>query len=79
MKRVSFKNEIHIVYYIDSEYDEELYKDARNGQEWINHALDRSRFKKRINDCKALLNKILSIDHRQNVVNSFPWNMNVSK
>ena len=67
MKNVSFKRSLCVVHYIDLKYESEMYKEARNGQVWINHAIDRCRFKNRINTCKNVIDKILADDHRSAV------------
>lgn len=63
MKKVCF-NDLVDVCNIDLEYDSVVYQRARSGQEWVNCAVDRCRFKDRINRCKIILNKVLDADHR---------------
>ena len=68
MKTVNFNNVIQVVHIIDLEYDFETYKNARSGQEWLNHAVDRCRFKNRINVCKDILESVFNDDHRSKML-----------
>lgn len=74
MKTTRFDNRVN-VYHIDLEYDAEVYRDARNGQVWINCAVDRCRFNNRINACKDVLQSVLTKEHRQCVLKSIEQNM----
>ena len=64
MKKVSFSCMLQTVIIIDLEYDAVLYAEARNGRQWLNFAVDRCRFKKRIDDCNDALQNVLNAEHR---------------
>lgn len=67
MKCVTFNNVI-CMHVIDLEYDSVTYQNARSGQEWINCAIDRSRFRQRINNCEDALEKVFKPHHRSKML-----------
>lgn len=63
-KHVTFKEESPEVHYIIAWGF--AYRDARRSQ-WRSDAADKYRFQLRIDRCSIVLNKILSISHRDNI------------
>ena len=47
----------------------QAHKMARNGQCWIQLAIDRCRFQRQVNDLSLSLGPVLSTNHRQRIYN----------
>ena len=58
---------VYTVYYIDSSLHSEDYRNARNGGEWIIHAVDRMRFNTRIKLCEKSMSGIFEPGYRATV------------
>ena len=69
-ERVVRIDPVHTMYFIDSFSLAEDYKNARSCQLWVNYAVDRMRFKRRIQLCEEVIKGILDPSHRARVFQS---------
>ena len=69
-KSVSFNEECNVIHLLDEEFENEEFKNYRKIY-WELFAIDRCRFKRRINHTAKVIDPILNKEHRLRVFNKY--------